>query len=26
MLVFDTQPDDFMPVIRAWRDSLKPNP
>ena len=22
MLVFDAQPDDFMPVVRAWRDSL----
>jgi len=25
MLVFDTQPDDFMPVVRAWRDSLAPD-
>ena len=25
MLVFDTQPDDFMPVARAWRDSLAPD-
>ena len=24
VLVFDTQPDDFMPVARAWRDSLAP--
>jgi hypothetical protein len=22
MLVFDTQPDDFMPVVRAWRANL----
>jgi len=26
LLVFDTQPDDFMPVVRAWRDSLAPAP
>jgi len=25
MLVFDTQPDDFMPVVRAWRDNLAPD-
>ena len=24
MLVYDTQPDDFMPVVRAWRASLAP--
>ena len=22
LLVYDTQPDDFLPVVRAWRDSL----